>query len=186
MWSWGSDALGSGCKYRLSLAERFDCTETIINQLFSDSYQNYRLVASDNCINISLYILTSLVDQSVKNLPAVQETRVQSLGWENPLEMEITMHSSILAWKISWTKEPGGLQSMGSQRVRHDWATNTHLLTYFIIYCNAITINNKVHNKCNVLESSRKQPPYPLGPWKNCPMKPIPDAKMVGDHWSIL
>ena len=70
----------------------------------------------------------SLVAQSVKNLPAVQETWVQSLGWEDPLEKEMATHSSILAWKISWTEEPGGLQSMGSQRVGHDWATNTSIL----------------------------------------------------------
>ena len=69
----------------------------------------------------------SLVAQSVKNLPAVQETRVQSLGWEDPLEKEMATHSSILAWKISWTEESGGLQSMGLQSVGHDWATNTYL-----------------------------------------------------------
>ena len=63
---------------------------------------------------------SSLVAQSVKNLPAVQETWVQSLVWEDPLEKEMATHSSILAWKISWTEEPGGLQSMGSQRVGHD------------------------------------------------------------------
>ena len=62
----------------------------------------------------------SLVAQLVKNLPAVQETRVRSLGWEDPLEKEMATHSSILAWKISWTEGPGGLQSMGSQRVGHD------------------------------------------------------------------
>ena len=62
----------------------------------------------------------SLVAQSVKDLPAVQETWVRSLGWEDPLEKEMATHSSILAWKISWTEEPGGLQSMGSQRVGHD------------------------------------------------------------------
>ena len=56
---------------------------------------------------------------------AVLETRDGSLGWEDPLEKEMATHSSILAWKISWTEEPGGLQSMGSQRVRHDCATNT-------------------------------------------------------------
>ena len=55
-----------------------------------------------------------LVAQSVKNLSAVQETCVRSLGWEDPLEKEIATHSGILAWKISWTEEPGGLQSMGS------------------------------------------------------------------------
>ena len=56
----------------------------------------------------------------VKNLPAVQETWVRSLGREDPLEEEMTTHSSILAWRIPWTEEPGGLQSMGSQRVGHD------------------------------------------------------------------
>ena len=56
-----------------------------------------------------------LVAQSVKTLPAVQETQVRSLHWEDPLEKEMATHSSILAWKISWTEEPGGLQSMGSQ-----------------------------------------------------------------------
>ena len=59
----------------------------------------------------------SLVAQRVKCLPAMQETRVQSLGWEDPLEKEMAPHSSTLAWKIPWTEEPGGLQSMGSQRV---------------------------------------------------------------------
>ena len=56
----------------------------------------------------------------VKNLPAMQETQVQALHQEDPLEKEMAIHSSILAWRIPWTEEPGGLQSMGSQRVRHD------------------------------------------------------------------
>ena len=60
-------------------------------------------------------MLARLIAQSVKNLPAVQETQVQSLGWEDPLEKGIAAHSSILAWKIPWTEEPDGLQSMGSQ-----------------------------------------------------------------------
>ena len=50
----------------------------------------------------------------------MQETWVRSLGWEDPLEREMVTHSSILAWKISWTEEPGGLQSVGSQRIGHD------------------------------------------------------------------
>ena len=62
----------------------------------------------------------SLVVQMVKNLPAKQETQVQSLGQENPLEKEMVTHSSILAWRIPQTGEPGGLQSTGSQEVRHD------------------------------------------------------------------
>ena len=56
----------------------------------------------------------------VKYLPAMWETQVQSQGWEDPLEEEMTTHSSVLAWRIPWTEEPGGLQSTGSQRVGHD------------------------------------------------------------------
>ena len=62
----------------------------------------------------------SLVAQAVKNLPAMQETWIQSLGWEDPLEKGMATHSSILAWRIPWAKEPGGLQSIGSQRIRHN------------------------------------------------------------------
>ena len=68
-------------------------------------------------------LICALVVQRVKNLPAMQETWVQSLSQEDLLEKEMATHSSILAWRIPWTKEPGGLQSMGSQRVRHDWET---------------------------------------------------------------
>ena len=64
--------------------------------------------------------MASPVAQMVKRLPAMRETRVQSLGWEDPLEKEMAAHSSILAWKIPWMEEPGRLQSMGSQRVGHD------------------------------------------------------------------
>ena len=65
--------------------------------------------------------------QTVKCLPAMWETRVWSLGREDPLEKEMATHSSIHAWKIPWTEEPGRLQSMGSQRVRHDWVTSLSL-----------------------------------------------------------
>ena len=58
--------------------------------------------------------------QRVNNLPAMQETQVQFLGWEDSLVKEMATHSSILAWQILWTEEPGRLHSMGSQRVRHD------------------------------------------------------------------
>ena len=62
----------------------------------------------------------SLMAQMVKNLPATQETWVQSLGWKDPLEKGMATHSSILAWRIPWTEEPGALQSVGSQRVGHE------------------------------------------------------------------
>ena len=63
---------------------------------------------------------TSLVAQTVKRLSTMQETRLQSLGWEDPLEKEMAIHSRTIAWKIPWTEEPGRLQSMGPQRVGHD------------------------------------------------------------------
>ena len=66
------------------------------------------------------YSWASLVAQVVKNPPAMQEAWIQPLGWEDHLENGMATHSSILAWKIAWTEEPGGLQYMGSQRVRHD------------------------------------------------------------------
>ena len=69
--------------------------------------------------------ITQTLPQMVKNLPAVRETWVWSLGWEDPLEMGMATHSNILVWRILWIEEPGGLQSMGSQRVRQDWATTT-------------------------------------------------------------
>ena len=62
----------------------------------------------------------TLVAQLVKVPPAMRETWLQSLGWEDPLEKEMATHSSILVWGIPWTEEPGGLQSTGSQRVGHD------------------------------------------------------------------
>ena len=64
--------------------------------------------------------MSSLMAQIVKKLPAMQETRVQSLGQEDPLEKGMATHSSILAWRIPWTEAPGGLQSMGWQRIGHD------------------------------------------------------------------
>ena len=67
----------------------------------------------------------SLMPQMVKNLPAMQETQVQSLDSEDPMEKGVAAHSSILAWKIPWKEEPGGLQSTWSQRVRRDWAAST-------------------------------------------------------------
>ena len=68
---------------------------------------------------VKLRYKASLVAQMVKNVPAMQETWVRSLGREDPLKEGMATHSRILAWRIPWTEEPGGLQSMGSQRVRH-------------------------------------------------------------------
>ena len=88
--------------------------------------------SSLNIITLTLlvkywHLRTSLVAQTVKNLLAMQVTHVQSLGWEDSLEKEMATLSSILAWRIPWTEEPGRLQSMGSLKVGQDWATNTFL-----------------------------------------------------------
>ena len=70
--------------------------------------------------------LASLVAQSVKNLPAAHEMQILSLGWEDPLEKGVATYCSILAWRIPWIEAPGGLQSIGLQRVGHDWSDWTH------------------------------------------------------------
>ena len=79
----------------------------------------------NSCVRINTdltphHSITSLVAQMVKCLSTMRETRIRSLGREDPLEKEMAIHSSTIAWKIPWTEEPGRLQSMGSQRVGHD------------------------------------------------------------------
>ena len=74
----------------------------------------------ENHLCQGLKVNKSLVAQMVKNLPAVQEAHIQSLGQEDPLEKGMATHSSILAWRIPWTEEPDGLQATGLQRVGHD------------------------------------------------------------------
>ena len=78
-------------------------------------------------IRKGIRVMASLVAQRLKRLPAMRETWVWSLSREDPLEKEMASHSSILAWRIPWTEEPGGLQSTGLQRVGHDWATSLSL-----------------------------------------------------------
>ena len=100
--------------------------------------------------NIYLFIL---VVQTVKNLPAMQETKVQSLGWEDPLEEEMATHSSILAWRIPWTEEPGGLQSVALQKVRHGRAINT--FTFFLVQATIGSMENKIKTQ-NKLQTFRQ------------------------------
>ena len=93
----------------------------------------------------SYYLLRG---SSIKNPPAMQEPQVQSLAQEDPLEKEMAIHSSILAWEIPWTEEPGGLQSMGSQRVRHDWATE-HACILCVRHSTLVNLCNPPHNITN-------------------------------------
>ena len=74
----------------------------------------------------------------VNNLPAKQETGVRSLGWEDPLEQEMVIHSIVLVWEISWTKEPGRIQSMGSLKVKHDLVNNNNKATKCMINFNVL------------------------------------------------
>ena len=101
---------------------------------------------------------------SVKNLPAMQGTQVLFLGWEDPLEKRIATHSSILACRIPWTEEPGGLRPMRSQRVRHDWATNTYLITslpFVKMHYRSAVSNDKIKQLCRkevwLLLSAKKE-----------------------------
>ena len=84
----------------------------------------------------------SLVAQTLKNPPAVQGTRVWSLDWDNPLEKRMATHSNILAWRIPWTEEASGLQSMSSQRVGHDWVLNTYFMLNIRVYQGSIKVSN--------------------------------------------
>ena len=86
------------------------------------------------------WFLASLVVQMEKRLPAMWETRFQSLGWEDPLEKAMDTHSSTLAWKIPWTEEPGRLQSTGLQRVGHNWVTSLSF-TLLIFNSSSASIN---------------------------------------------
>ena len=100
----------------LGVAKELDTTEHKRHNMIDSLAQNLRWL-----YNLSLKERgASLVAQQLKRLPTMRETWVRSLGWEDPLEKEMATHSSILAWRIPWTEEPGGLQSTGSQRVGHD------------------------------------------------------------------
>ena len=85
-----------------------------------DSSLKLIFVTLPNCVSWKNFLKPSLVAQTVKRLSTMRETWVQALGWKDPLEKEMAIHSSTVAWKIPRTEEPGTLQSMGSQRVGHD------------------------------------------------------------------
>ena len=92
-------------------------------------------------LNTHTHIWASLVAQTVKNLPAMQKTRVWSLSWEDPLQKGMATHSSILVWRIPWLEESGELQSMGLQRVRRDWVPNTHTHTCVYLWlCSVLVV----------------------------------------------
>ena len=98
-----------------------DWFDLLAVQGLSRTFSNTSYFTSLNYLTLSkIYFGASLVAQAVKRLPAMQETWARSLGQEDPLEKEMATHSSIPAWRIPWTEEPGRLQSVGSQKVGHD------------------------------------------------------------------
>ena len=114
----------------------------------------------------------SLVPQSVQNLPAMQETWVWSLGREDPLTKGKATHWSILARRIPWTEEPGGLQSMGSNRVGHDWATNTFAYAYKYLcihvesfQATSVLKSGTVSFTLNLLSLTHRWPTVNVGDW---------------------
>ena len=101
-----------------------------------ENFKHYFTSVWDECNCVVVWVFfgiaflrdcASLVAQTVKRLSTIRETQVRSLGWEDPLEKEMAIHSSTIAWKIPWTEEPGKLQSMGSQRFEHDCAISLSL-----------------------------------------------------------
>ena len=129
------------------------------NRFFSVKVQ---LKKNTNNLSFNSRYANSLVAQMVKNLPATRETWVQSLAWEDPLEEGMPTHSSILAWRIPCIEEPGGLQSMGSQRVGHNWVTSLSLSFFLSFIC---SIQRNILEFCLSLIShiwfSRKLPNTP-------------------------
>ena len=127
-----------------------------------------------------------LVTQTVKHLSTMQETRVWALVWEDPLEKEMAIHSSTIAWKIPWTEEPGRLQSMGSQRVGHDWATSLSL--YFKKGKNANKIHTQkkicaVYGECVVTNQTRQKMFSGFPWWSSGKDYTLPVQRMWVQSW---
>ena len=124
---------------------------------------------------------TSLVAQTVKCPPTMRETRVQSLGQEDPLEKEIATDSSTLAWKIPWTEDPGRLQSVGSQRVGHDWATSLHCtLPLYLCMSTLMVLVVKTTNTLGIIYTGRLSVPT-----RNHPKSSKQISKMLRDSITL-
>ena len=148
-------------------------TNLVLTKSYSTCWYSLIIKARHwKCLDEVTYSIngTSLVAQRLKRLPAMRETQVQSLGWEDPLEKEMATHSSTLAWRIPWREEPGRLPSMGSQRVGQDWATSlTHsfhkyidLVTAFLLIFNkiphvSISIPARMPSKSSKIKRSKHQ-----------------------------
>ena len=141
----------------MTLKNRYHCQTE--NKLYQNSVNLVCL--NNNAIHIFTHINTHIHTHTYWGFPGGSDGKesacnagslVQSLGWEDPMEKGLATHSSILAWSISWTEEAGVVQSMGSQRVRHDWATNTFtFLTHICIYKYTHTYTEREREKVKLL-----------------------------------
>ena len=122
----------------------------------------------------------------------MQETQVRSLGWEDPLEKEMATHSSILAWRIPWTQKPGGLQSMGPQRVKHDWETDTFPFTLWVCSWECLPLSMilvcwEESLARGIPDSSQSSPPLPLTLNTGCqPGAVLPHLHAFQSIWKCL
>ena len=137
-----------------------------VDCLFIPQICHFRLQYT-KCYNLYMGFLGILMAQTVKNLPATRETWVWPLDWEDPLEKSMATHSCVLAWRIPWTEEPGGLQSTGSQRVWYNWVTKhityiyVEIYIYIYIYKNLCytplyQVSPKIHSFCKMLAEKHK------------------------------
>ena len=131
----------------------------------------------------------SLVARTIKNQPTRQETGDQSLGWEDPLEKEMATNSTILAWRIPWTEEPGRLQFMGSKRVRYNWGTNTFtfkpLYSWFFMSHSLVVVKGLAWLN-DAYESCHAGPPKTDRSWWRVLTKRSPSEEGMANHSSIL
>ena len=135
-----------------------------------------------NNYTLFLTVQSSLVAQIVKNLPAMQETWVQSLGQEDPLEMGMVTHSSILAWRISWTEESGGLQSIGLQRLKQLACTHNSSKIILFIVCK-LKMDTKILLSVQSLSHVRLFRPHELQHTRSpCP-SPTPRVHSNSCRW---
>ena len=122
--------------------------------LLPKSHSTQTSIWDRNKLSCLSHCWVSLVDQKIENQTGMQETWVQSLGWEDPLEKGISTHSSSLAWGILWREEPGKLQSMGSWGVEHNWVTSTFTLTS---QCRMISAKTELLQACMLSHFSHVQ-----------------------------
>ena len=144
-WSF-SFSISPSSEYSGLIFFRMDCLDLLAVQGPLKSLLQHHC-SKTSILQHSASLWTSLVAQMAKRPSTMWETWVQALGWEDPLEKEMAIHCSTIAWKIPWTEEPGRLHSIGSQRVGHDWVTSLHFFFSFFIVYGVLCVSNAFLNE---------------------------------------